>query len=191
MKIAIIGGGFYGCYIAYKISDCYPKIEISIYEKNNKLLLESAINNQYRLHQGFHYPRSIKTIRQTKVGFKQFCKEFKKFIFFPKKNYYLIHKKSRVAIKEYKQIYKKQNLKFKNLSLNKISFLKDISQYSGAIKVSEGVIKLSSLYNYINKKIFSNNNTKIFYNSNVIRINKKKGTIFTKKKEGPFDLIIN
>lgn len=191
MKIAIIGGGFYGCYLACKISEYYPKIQISIYEKNNKLLLESAINNQYRLHQGFHYPRSIETIRQTKSGFKQFCKQFRKFIYFPKKNYYLIHKKSNVSLKEYCQIYKKIKLKFKNLSLKRISFLKDNSQYSGAIKVSEGIINLSRLYKYINKKIFSNKKIKIYYNSNVSGINKIDGTIFTKKEVGPYNLIIN
>ena len=50
MKIAIIGGGFYGCYIAWKISKNFKHIKIDIFEKNNALIKESGLNNQYRLH---------------------------------------------------------------------------------------------------------------------------------------------
>ena len=64
MKIAIIGGGFYGVYFAYKLSQ-NKKLQIDLFEKNNTLLNETAIRNQYRLHTGYHYPRSLETIYQT------------------------------------------------------------------------------------------------------------------------------
>ena len=38
MRIAIIGAGFYGTYIAYKLSE-QKKYEVSIFEKNKKYLL--------------------------------------------------------------------------------------------------------------------------------------------------------
>ena len=59
MRIAIIGAGFYGTYIAYKLSE-QKKYEVSIFEKNKNICC-AASNNQYRLHTGFHYPRSIDT----------------------------------------------------------------------------------------------------------------------------------
>ena len=49
MNIAIIGGGFYGCYFAYKLS---KKHKITLFEKNHTLLGEAGLYNQYRLHQG-------------------------------------------------------------------------------------------------------------------------------------------
>ena len=65
MRIAIIGGGFYGCYLAFKLKTKFKsKYKIDIFEKNNDLLKEAAINNQWRLHLGFHYPRSKQTIIQ-------------------------------------------------------------------------------------------------------------------------------
>ena len=79
-SICIIGGGFYGCYIAKKIKENFKNIDIEIYEKNSSLINEAGKNNQYRLHKGFHYPRSKKTILQTKFGSKLFEKEFKNFI---------------------------------------------------------------------------------------------------------------
>ena len=94
MKIAIIGGGFYGCYLAYNLIK--DKNKVTIFEKNKKILSEAAINNQYRLHKGFHYPRSTQTIKQTKQGANLFIKEFKKFVYFPKLNIYAVHKNSNI-----------------------------------------------------------------------------------------------
>ena len=73
MKIAIIGGGFYGCYLAFKLKAKFKsKIEIDIFEKNKMLLNEAGNNNQWRLHLGFHYPRSKQTIKQCIKGSKKF-----------------------------------------------------------------------------------------------------------------------
>ena len=89
-KLAIIGGGFYGCYIAKKLKDKFKsKVEVHIFEKNKKLIQEAGKNNQYKLHLGYHYPRSPYTIKQTINGSKKFKKEFDKFIFYPKKKYLL------------------------------------------------------------------------------------------------------
>jgi L-2-hydroxyglutarate oxidase LhgO len=105
--ICIIGGGFYGCYVAKKIKENFKNIDIEIYEKNNSLISEAGKNNQYRLHLGFHYPRSLETIKQTQEGSKIFVNEFKNFISNTKKNIYLIHKNSLINFKSYKNILKK------------------------------------------------------------------------------------
>ena len=83
MKIAIIGGGFYGVYLAYKLSK-NKKIKVDLFEKNNLILKETAIRNQYRLHTGYHYPRSLETIQQTILGYKNLKKNSKNFYIFLK-----------------------------------------------------------------------------------------------------------
>ena len=75
MKIAIIGAGFYGSYLAYKFSNI-KSVKVDLFEKNKRILSETAIKNQYRLHTGYHYPRSIATILQTSEGYTLFKKEF-------------------------------------------------------------------------------------------------------------------
>ena len=113
IKIAIIGGGFYGCYLAYKIKNkLKTKIKIDLFEKNNSLIQEAGKNNQNKLHLGYHYPRSNQTIKQTILGSKKFTNEFKKFIYFPKRNLYLIHKKSRVRANKFYNIFKKKKIKY-------------------------------------------------------------------------------
>ena len=75
MKIAIIGAGFYGSYLAYKFSNI-SNVKVDLFEKNKEILTETAIKNQYRLHIGYHYPRSKETILQTLDGSRNFLKEF-------------------------------------------------------------------------------------------------------------------
>ena len=50
IKIAIIGGGFYGCYLAYKLLEEKKfNLIIDIFEKNRDLLQEAGSNNQWSL----------------------------------------------------------------------------------------------------------------------------------------------
>jgi len=188
--ICIIGGGFYGCYIANKIKENFKNIDIEIYEKNNSLISEAGKNNQYRLHLGFHYPRSLETIKQTQEGSKIFVNEFKKFISNTKKNIYLIHKNSLINFKSYKNIFKKNKISFKEINLKNIDFLRSIEQYEGAINTNEKVILLDKLIPFINKIV--KKNCKINFKNEIKKINSKKGEIYDRDNQiKKFDLIIN
>ncbi|MBD1137568.1 hypothetical protein IDH33_01875 [Pelagibacterales bacterium SAG-MED43] len=189
-SICIIGGGFYGCYIAKKIIENFKNIKIEIYEKNIDLLSEAGKNNQYRLHLGFHYPRSFETIKQTQEGSKIFVNEFKKFISKPKKNIYLIHKNSRIKFSTYKNIYRKLKISFKEINLKNIEFLKDSTIYQGAINTNEQVILLDKLIPKLKK--FIKKNCKINSKNEIKKINSKSGEIIDEKnKLKKFDYIIN
>ncbi len=190
MKICIIGGGFYGCYFAIKIKKKYPNSEVTIFEKNNDILLESAINNQYRLHYGFHYPRSPMTIKQTLVGSKKFIKEFKKYIYFPKKNIYAIHKKSKINFKKYTKIFIKYKIPFKNLERNQFDkYFINPKLIEGAILTGEGVIDLNKLYKDIKKKYLKN--IKIIKRKKVVNLDPNGTIFFDNKQKKKFDLIFN
>lgn len=187
MDIAIIGGGFYGCYLAKHLS---KNNKVYLYEKNSKLIQESGRNNQYRLHLGFHYPRSLKTIEQTIEGYNYFIKEFKKFIYFPKKNYYLVHKKSLISFRKYCQIFKKKKIFFKKISIKDIPHLNSLDQYSGAIETNEGVILIDKLIKDLTKTIKKKVN--IFLNTEIKKIDAQKGILYFKKNNyKKFDYVIN
>lgn len=187
MKIAIVGGGFYGCYLAKNLS---KNNEIHLFEKNSKLITESGKNNQYRLHLGFHYPRSTKTIQQTKEGYTRFKKEFKNFIYFPKNNYYLIHKKSLVSFDKYCKIFQKKKIVFKKVNLKNIPYLKSIHDYSGAIQTNEGVIMIDKLIKSLRKEVKSNARVKV--NTKIDKIDSANGKLYFKNNNFKnFDYIIN
>ena len=62
MKVAIIGGGIFGCTCAIRLAN--NNISTTIFEEKNDILQSASRVNQYRLHQGYHYPRSGSTVNQ-------------------------------------------------------------------------------------------------------------------------------
>ncbi|WP_121727652.1 FAD-dependent oxidoreductase [Helicobacter labetoulli] len=71
----IIGGGFFGAYIALQLKEKFNSI--LVLEQESDLLLHASVNNQARVHNGYHYPRSLSTAISSRRHFKTFCNEFK------------------------------------------------------------------------------------------------------------------
>ena len=189
MKIGIIGSGFYGSYIAYKFSKI-KGLNVEIFEKKKQICTEVARYNQYRLHTGFHYPRSAKTIKQTIEGYKLFKKEFKNFVTYPSYNLYLIQKKSFISFSKYKKIFRKYKVPYKEIKLEKFKKFFNIKNFHGGIKTKEGVIKINKLINFFKNKL--SKNVKLNFKCNVKKIDNVNGKIFTKNKIFTgYDLIIN
>ncbi len=58
-KIAVVGAGIFGITTALKLSE---KHEVDLYEANSDIMQAASAINQFRLHRGYHYPRSPQTI---------------------------------------------------------------------------------------------------------------------------------
>lgn len=72
--IVIIGGGFYGCSLALHLKEKFRRI--LIIEKETDLLQRASLNNQARVHNGYHYPRSILTAFRSRQNFQRFVNQF-------------------------------------------------------------------------------------------------------------------
>ena len=189
MKIAIIGAGFYGVYFGYKLSRV-KGLKVEIFEKNSDICQEVAQKNQYRLHTGFHYPRSLTTIKQTIDGYKLFLKEFKSFVSFPNNNLYLINKNSKISFDKYKKTFYKLKVPFEEIDLRDFKSLIKINNFEGGLNTREGVIEIKKLIKFFKRKL--KKKSKIYFKSEVIKIDNKNGDVITKLKEYKnYDLIIN
>ena len=73
-RIAIIGGGFYGCHIAANLIRL--GFDVTLLEKSDTLLSAASGANQFRLHLGFHYARDHATRIQSRDGFYRFVSEY-------------------------------------------------------------------------------------------------------------------
>jgi hypothetical protein len=73
MKIAIIGGGWVGCHLAYKLKNSH---EITLFEKNKNIFQETSYKNQNRLHLGYHYARNSKTRKLCLSTFDKFLNDY-------------------------------------------------------------------------------------------------------------------
>ena len=146
LKICIVGAGWYGCHLGYKLIKF--GYDVLIFEKQKDIFLGSSGFNQFRLHTGYHYPRSAHTVNEIQQNFKKFLKEYKNFIFFPKKNFYCIAKeKSLIDFRTYQNILKSHNLNSKKI---KINFLQNIE---GAVNSNEGVFLNDKIIQFYKKKL--------------------------------------
>lgn len=182
MNICIIGGGFYGCFLATKFSD---KNKITLFEKSSEIFGKSSaiMNNQHRLHIGYHYPRSVNTIDQTIECYHKFLNEFGDFCFIPNNNYYLIHKDSKVSKFDFLNLYKEKELKFEEVDIQSVDILNK-DQFECVIKTEEGVISNSSLKSYFEKSISNNENISLVFDKTI-----KDDDIDVLKEQ--YDLVIN
>lgn len=148
-KILIIGSGWYGCHLGYVLSS--KGHLVTIFEKEKDIFLGSSGFNQFRLHNGFHYPRSSETILDVKKNFLRFIKFYKNFIKFVPNNIYCIAKEnSLIDFGTYENILKSNKIPFRKQRY------KHIKNIDGSVISNEGVI--------LNKKI------KKFYKSKLKKL---------------------
>lgn len=74
MRIAIIGAGWYGCHLATTLDAL--GMHVRLFEQHDRPMHEASGNNQFRLHQGFHYPRHHRTRMQSRDGFLRFTERY-------------------------------------------------------------------------------------------------------------------
>lgn len=166
LKICIIGCGFYGAYIAKKLGKNHI---VDIYEKNPKPCLESIVNNQNRLHLGYHYPRCKTTILQTINTYEQFLKEFSNCVTFSKNNIYAVHEESKVSYNDYKKIFDNFKLSHKEVCFNDDIWkdIKNKKHFSGAIRTKEGIINCQKLVMNLMSNIYNHKNISIYCNQKI------------------------
>ena len=72
----IIGGGFYGAAIAIYLVRQRGLKNIVLVERESALLTRASYNNQARVHNGYHYPRSFTTAYRSRVNLPRFVHDW-------------------------------------------------------------------------------------------------------------------
>lgn len=72
----IIGGGFYGTTIAIYLAKQRGLKQIVLIERESTLLSRASYNNQARVHNGYHYPRSFTTAYRSRVNLPKFVRDW-------------------------------------------------------------------------------------------------------------------
>lgn len=72
----IIGGGFYGAAIAIYLARERGLKRILLIEREPALLTRASYNNQARVHNGYHYPRSFTTAYRSRVNLPRFLRDW-------------------------------------------------------------------------------------------------------------------
>lgn len=72
----VVGGGFYGAAIAVYLARQRRLKRILLAERENALLTRASYNNQARVHNGYHYPRSFTTAYRSRVNLPRFLRDW-------------------------------------------------------------------------------------------------------------------
>lgn len=133
--IAVVGGGIFGTTTAIVLSSY--GYNVVLYEKENDIHQCATGINQYRLHRGYHYPRSVDTAISSKNGELLFRKNFSKSLINSNEHYYAISStKSKTSSSDYLSFMDEINLEYKILN-NKDNWISNISLL---VKVNESLI---------------------------------------------------
>ena len=152
-NIAVIGAGFFGTSIALKIKKKYPSFNIDLFDKNEEILFGTSGKNQFRCHQGYHYPRSIKTFIECASSLNSFNQMFSK-SYMKSNNFYAISKyNSKTNFDEYIKYLDQVGLTYKiqdNPLLNK-------NMIEGIVKVKEKILNIDKARKILKKSLIDHN----------------------------------
>lgn len=174
MKIAIIGAGIFGSTTAIKLAE--SGFAVDLYEKELDILQAASGINQYRLHRGYHYPRSAETALSSKRAEKSFRSEYGEALLDGNEHYYCIAQEdSKVSKKEFLDFCDKCNLEYKEDSLDFV----DPNMVQLTIKAQESLIDPIQLRKIVWKRLYLN------------KVNVILGKKFSSKDVGKYGLVIN
>lgn len=108
-NVAVIGAGIFGSSAAIQLSRNGYRVDL--FEKESDILQGASGINQYRLHRGYHYPRSAETIKSLQDSEASFLAEYKDAVINQHDHHYCIAKEnSKTTPQEFLALCKKWNL---------------------------------------------------------------------------------
>lgn len=147
-SIAIIGAGFYGCHIAESLLRLGFKVDI--FESAGDVLTRASANNQFRLHQGFHYPRNFATRTQSMEGFQLFRERYPMLRHQIQHNVYAVSQtESLIDFKTYRSIMASSGLDFSDVDPGEYG-LRDCE---GAVRTAEEYVDISAARTFFRGKL--------------------------------------
>jgi len=73
-KVLVVGGGIFGTTASIALAT--SGFNVTLHEELNHLIMAASDINQYRLHRGYHYPRSKQTAQECLDGLKSFKRKY-------------------------------------------------------------------------------------------------------------------
>ena len=147
-KALIVGGGIFGTTAAISLANNGYNVEL--HEELNDIMQCATGINQYRLHKGYHYPRSKQTAIKCKNGLKTFKRKYSNSVLngSVKHLYAIASKDSLVSVDEYINFLKDVGLPY--------DITNSLPNTDLTIKVKEELFDSQILYSLVKSKLKSN-----------------------------------
>ena len=151
MKVAVIGGGIFGITTALTLANNHS---VELFEKNSDILKAASGSNQYRVHRGYHYPRSKDTVVGIINSEHSFQNMYGSVIENDYEHYYCISKNdSFTSSQQFLDFCNEFNLNFEKSELSCVN--KNSVEF--CLKVKESIYDPEKLKEFSWKKLKENN----------------------------------
>ena len=101
--VLVIGGGFYGCFIAGQLAAGFPGRSVVVLEKENRLFARASGTNQGQLHMGYMYSADVKLAAECARNAKLFEQHFPDAVDHDVTSYFGIHRHSEIGPADYER----------------------------------------------------------------------------------------
>ncbi|EJN33192.1 FAD-dependent oxidoreductase [Pseudomonas sp. GM80] len=103
----VIGGGFYGAAIAVYLAKQRGMKQVTLIERESSLLSRASYNNQARVHNGYHYPRSYTTAYRSRINLPKFVLDWPEAVKQDfTKLYAIARRNSKVTANQFERFYR-------------------------------------------------------------------------------------
>lgn len=131
----VIGGGFFGCKLALYLKEQLGRV--IILEQESDLLQKASYTNQARVHNGYHYPRSLLTAWRSHANFPRFVRDYRDCIDSSFEKYYAIAKLgSQVNVRQFQLFCQRVDIPLK-VADSKIQQLFNPNAIEGVFQTQE------------------------------------------------------
>ena len=146
-KALVVGGGIFGTTSAVALANNGYQVEL--HEELEDVMMAASDINQYRLHKGYHYPRSKETAQECLKGLYTFKRKYERSVVNGDiEHYYAISSRdSKVTPSQYLEFLNEMDLPYKKVEPVKST---DIT-----IKVEEELFDNYKLYEAVRDKLWS------------------------------------
>jgi glycine/D-amino acid oxidase-like deaminating enzyme len=98
----VIGAGFFGAMIALELRALGLE-KVILAEAADAVMRRASLANQARIHNGYHYPRSLLTGASSCANYRRFCEEFSYAVLPRMDAYYAIARNSKVSPSQFER----------------------------------------------------------------------------------------
>lgn len=192
-KIAVIGGGWYGCHIALVLK--LAGNDVTLFESGEDIFRGISGKFGIRLHVGPHYPRSEKTRKSCREGYAEFLKTYPDLVVEHAYSVYGLGKRDanneppKVDLKTFQEVGKEVK-NSREIDPTKWGY----RELHSAFDVEEPSILVGNLLREKFRAYLHKAGVKIVYNFNVHRLIRWKGTktlVMGNSCMGVFDYAVN
>ena len=147
----VVGGGFYGARLALLLRR--RGLRVLLVEREAALLSRASMRNQARVHNGYHYPRSILTSLRSRLNYRRFLHDYRECVRSGFTHYYAIARgTSKVTASQFAEFCRRIEAPLEQAPSH-VAKLFDASRIEAVFKVEECAFDAAALRDRMTREL--------------------------------------